>query len=141
MPARRALVALGLAFAALLAGCVAAPPALPEGVTVLVMQQRSDVAERMAQLRVHNASDAALAFTAALRSARRAGGQARHDLHDRCGGAPYRHDRAADAAGAEVAGAHLGRRVVPLRQVAAPRRQTIQSKPRLSFRSSPASRS
>ena len=65
MPARRALVALGLAFAALLAGCVAAPPALPEGVKVLVVQQRSDVAERMAQLRVHNGSDAALAFTAA----------------------------------------------------------------------------
>lgn len=65
MPARRALVALGLAFAALLAGCVAAPPALPEGVSVLVVQQRSDVAERMAELRVHNGSDAALAFTAA----------------------------------------------------------------------------
>jgi hypothetical protein len=65
MPARRALVTLGLALAALLAGCVAAPPALPEGVRVLVTQQRSDVAERMAELRVHNGSDAALSFTAA----------------------------------------------------------------------------
>ena len=63
MPARRALAALGLAFAALLAGCVA-PPALPSGVTVLVMQQRSDVAERMAELRLHNGSDAALEITA-----------------------------------------------------------------------------
>lgn len=62
MPARRAALALGMA--AVLAGCVAAPPSLPAGVTALVVQQRSDVAERMAELRLHNGSDAALAFTA-----------------------------------------------------------------------------
>jgi hypothetical protein len=61
MRAPRAAVVL--AFAATLSGCVAAPPALPDGVTTLVMQQRSDVAERMAELRVYNGSDAALAFT------------------------------------------------------------------------------
>lgn len=56
---------MGLALAVSLAGCVAAPPALPEGITVTVMQQRSDVAERMAELRLHNGSDAEVSFTAA----------------------------------------------------------------------------
>jgi hypothetical protein len=67
MPARRTAAGrgpvLGLALAALLTGCVASPPALPDGVTAVVMQQRSDVAERMAELRIHNGSEAALAFT------------------------------------------------------------------------------
>lgn len=62
MPARRAALVLGMA--AVLAGCAAEPPSLPAGVTALVVQQRSDVAERMAELRLHNGSDAALAFTA-----------------------------------------------------------------------------
>lgn len=53
-----ALVALATA----LAGCAPATPALPEGVTAVLVQQRSDVAERMAEVRVHNGSDAALAF-------------------------------------------------------------------------------
>jgi len=64
MPARRTAVAFGLAVALALAACATAPPGLPEGVTALLVQQRSDVAERMAELRLHNGSEEALAFTA-----------------------------------------------------------------------------
>ncbi|MFT4283823.1 MAG: hypothetical protein QM598_03195 [Protaetiibacter sp.] len=56
-----ALGALCLVLAPTLAGC-AATPAPPDGVTVSLVQQRSDVADRMAEVRVHNGSDAAFAF-------------------------------------------------------------------------------
>ncbi len=52
------------AVAAVLAACAPARPQLPEGVTAVLVQQRSDVAERMAEVRVHNGSDATLAFDA-----------------------------------------------------------------------------
>lgn len=64
----RAAAALLVALAAL-TGCTApappapsgaTPPGPPDGVTVVVTQQRSDVAGRQAELRIHNGSDAPL---------------------------------------------------------------------------------
>lgn len=46
------------ALALVLAGCSAEPPALPDGVTVSLVQLRSDVADRQAQVRVRNGTDA-----------------------------------------------------------------------------------
>lgn len=65
MTRMRAPLAAVAAAAALLAGCSPAEPAAPappEGVTVAIVQQRSDVADRMAQVRVHNGSGEAFAF-------------------------------------------------------------------------------
>ncbi len=67
MTRMRAPLAAVAAAAVLLAGCSPAEPsapAPPEGVTVAIVQQRSDVAERMAQVRVYNGSDEAFAFAA-----------------------------------------------------------------------------
>lgn len=55
------LTLLGVA----LAGCAAAPPAPPVGVTVSVVQQRGDIAPGRVQLRLANRSEAAITVSAA----------------------------------------------------------------------------
>ncbi len=55
-----------LVSALLLSGCAAQPPAsLPEGVTVSVLQNRSDPARERMQIRVENGTDDVLTITAA----------------------------------------------------------------------------
>ncbi len=60
----RASAAAVATAALLLVGCAPAAPAPPDGVTVAIVQQRSDVAERMAEVRVYNGSAEAFAFEA-----------------------------------------------------------------------------
>lgn len=56
---RRALAITASAMLVLL-GCASAPSALPEGVSVSLLQLRSDVADRQAQVQVFNGSDEVL---------------------------------------------------------------------------------
>lgn len=66
----RRFAAWGVAIAALLGGCAAPGPGLPDGVSATVFETRFDAALRQVQLRVVNDSDAAIrVLTASLESA------------------------------------------------------------------------